>query len=166
MGMKRLLLGQASLPSTLFNRIGLVFGFLITLLIPMRSAQAAEVPVWTLPIPAGETWEIIQGYNCGTHDSWDRMSFDLVNTDGRTQGAPVLAAADGEFWYWVPESGTLLLKHPNGYFTMYTHLQSHVALPRGTAIQRATTPSSRISRRQRRHRTFAISIPFSTGCAR
>ncbi|HEY1013636.1 MAG TPA: M23 family metallopeptidase, partial [Herpetosiphonaceae bacterium] len=80
--------------------------------------------------------EVIQGYNCGTHDGWDRFSFDLANSDGRSEGAPVLAAADGEWWHWVEGSGTLILKHEGGFYTMYTHMRSHRELPRGAKVLR------------------------------
>ena len=99
---------------------------------------SAEPPLLSLPIPPGEAWTIIQGYNCGTHDGWGRLSFDLANRAGRSRGAPVLAAAEGTIWYWSDATGTLLLRHDDGYFTMYTHMQSHVTLPRGTPIGRGS----------------------------
>jgi murein DD-endopeptidase MepM/ murein hydrolase activator NlpD len=116
---------------------------LLLLLLPARihaqqpsPTPSAEPPLLSLPTPPGEGWTVIQGYNCGTHDGWGRLSFDLANRSGRTRGAPVLAAAAGAIWYWSDATGTLLLKHDHGYFTMYTHMQSHLALPRGTPIAR------------------------------
>jgi murein DD-endopeptidase MepM/ murein hydrolase activator NlpD len=105
---------------------------------PTLPPDAAPAPLLSLPIPPGETWQVIQGYNCGTHDGWGRLSLDLVNHDGRTRDAPVYASADGTFWYWGPESGTMIIGHGQGYFTMYTHMQSHVAFERGAAIAKGT----------------------------
>ncbi|GIV96699.1 MAG: peptidase M23 [Herpetosiphonaceae bacterium] len=110
---------------------------LVALLIPGATPTfAADPPILTLPTPPGETWVVIQGYNCGSHDGWGRLSFDLVNNNGRTRGAPVYAAADGTLWYWSARSGTLILSHGDGYYTMYTHMQSHIDLPYGSFIAR------------------------------
>jgi murein DD-endopeptidase MepM/ murein hydrolase activator NlpD len=105
---------------------------------PTLPPDAAPPPLLALPIPPGETWEVIQGYNCGTHDGWGRMSLDLVNHEGRTRDAPVYASADGSFWYWGEESGTMILGHGDGYYTMYTHMQRHVEFARGATVARGT----------------------------
>src|SRR5689334_8197385 len=65
---------------------------IIFLCTPAGQAQAA--PQLWLPTPPGETWKVLQGYGCGSHNGWDRYSLDIVNADGRTRGAPVRAAAD------------------------------------------------------------------------
>jgi hypothetical protein len=99
---------------------------------------AATPPTLSLPIPPGETWKVIQGYNCGTHTDYDNHAFDLVNTDGRTRGAPVLAAADGTYWWWGARGGTVILSHGNGYYTMYSHLESRVPFNKGQRVARGT----------------------------
>jgi hypothetical protein len=81
---------------------------------------------------------VIQGYNCGTHTSYDDNAFDLVNTNGRTRGAPVRAAADGTFWWWGARGGTVILAHGQGYYTMYSHLESHIAFAKGDFVARGT----------------------------
>jgi murein DD-endopeptidase MepM/ murein hydrolase activator NlpD len=48
-----------------------------------------------LPYPAGVAVNIIQGYNGGTHSGVERYSLDLVRSDGKTSGSPVLAPAAG-----------------------------------------------------------------------
>jgi hypothetical protein len=101
---------------------------------PALPAHAASA--LSLPTPPGETWKIIQGYGCGTHNSWDRYSLDLVNADGRTYGAPVRAAAEGRIWSWTPKSGTLILDHGDGFYTMYTHMASAVTTAQDTAVAR------------------------------
>lgn len=106
-----------------------------TLLVP-APATAAGPPALSLPIPAGETWKIIQGYNCGTHAAYDKNAIDLVNADGRTRGAPVRAAADGTYWWWGAKGGTVILSHGGGYYTMYTHLESRVPFNKGDRVAR------------------------------
>src|SRR5688572_16436037 len=59
---------------------------------------AAAAPVLTLPFSNGETWKIIQGYNCGSHGD-NEDSLDLVRVGGATRGAPVTAAAPGRVTY-------------------------------------------------------------------
>jgi hypothetical protein len=111
---------------------------LITLFfsLPTGSAHAAS-QIW-LPTPAGETWKILQGYSCGSHNSWDRYSLDLVSADGRTRGAPVRAAADGRIWSWTSKSGTLILDHGAGFYTMYSHMGSVVTTERDLLVARGT----------------------------
>lgn len=112
----------------------LVFG---TLFVPTDTI-AASPPTLSLPIPLGETWKVIQGYNCGTHTGYDDNAFDLVNTNGRTRGAPVRAAADGTYWWWGAAGGTVILAHGNGYYTMYSHLESRVPFRKGQSVAAGT----------------------------
>jgi hypothetical protein len=112
----------------------LLFPLLLALALPATPAHAA--PQLWLPTPVGEPWKIIQGYGCGTHNGWDRYSLDLVNTSGPTRGAPVRAAADGTIWAWTRKSGTLILDHGGGFYTMYTHMQSVVTTEEGRFIRR------------------------------
>lgn len=105
---------------------------LLSFLVPVTPVHAQ--PRFILPTPPGETWRIIQGYGCGTHNAWDHYSLDLVNTNGRTSGAPVRAAADGVVFVWVGGSGTLILNHGGGIYTMYTHMASVVTTRRGQFI--------------------------------
>lgn len=108
-----------------------------TLFVP-RTMYAAAPPILSLPIPPGETWKVIQGYNCGTHTGYDDNAFDLVNTNGRTRGAPVLAAADGTFWWWGDGGGSMIIAHGDGYYTMYSHMESHTPFTKGQFIARGT----------------------------
>jgi murein DD-endopeptidase MepM/ murein hydrolase activator NlpD len=81
---------------------------------------------------------VIQGYGCGTHNDWDFYSLDLAATHGASRGAPVYAAADGKVVAWVEPSGTLILDHGGGFYTMYTHMASAISTLRGQAIARGT----------------------------
>jgi murein DD-endopeptidase MepM/ murein hydrolase activator NlpD len=121
-------------PVALALALALLFGALIA----PTSMFAASPPILSLPIPSGETWQVIQGYNCGTHTNYDDNAFDLVNTAGRTRGAPVLAAADGTFWWWGDAGGSMIIAHGNGYYTMYSHMESHVPFAKGQFIARGT----------------------------
>jgi Peptidase family M23 len=103
---------------------------------PAGSAHAAT-QLW-LPTPSGEAWKVLQGYGCGSHNSWDRYSLDLVSADGRTRGAPVRAAADGRIWSWTSKSGTLILDHGAGFYTMYSHMDSVVTTERDLLVTRGT----------------------------
>nr|PZN34862.1 MAG: M23 family peptidase [Chloroflexota bacterium] len=102
------------------------------------AAPSESPPQLWLPTPPGEPWKIIQGYACGTHNSWDRYSLDLASAGGRTSGAPVRAAADGTIFVWVPKSGTLILDHGGGFYTMYTHMASAAYTDRGRILARGS----------------------------
>lgn len=118
--------------------LALAFALLLGTLFVPGNTSAASPPTLSLPIPSGETWKVIQGYNCGTHTGYDDNAFDLVNTVGRTRGAPVRAAADGTFWWWGDRGGSMILAHGNGYYTMYSHLESHVPFTKGQFVARGT----------------------------
>lgn len=106
----------------------------LTLLAPPSPSYAR--PALGLPTPPGETWKVIQGYGCGSHNGWDRYSLDLVSADGATFGAPARAAADGTIWSWTAKSGTLIIAHGDGFYTMYTHLDRAVSTRLDSAVRR------------------------------
>jgi murein DD-endopeptidase MepM/ murein hydrolase activator NlpD len=109
-----------------------------TAMMPTSAAAERSIPILSLPTPLDEPWKIIQGYACGTHNSWDRYSLDLAASNGHTYGAPVRAAADGVVFVWVKKSGTLILHHGNGFYTMYTHMSSVVTTQDGAFIARGS----------------------------
>ena len=109
---------------------------LLALALLLSPAHAQAAPQLWLPTPPGDPWVIIQGYACGTHDGWDRFSIDLARADGLSRGAPVRAAADGTVFAWVEPSGTLLVQHGEGFYTMYTHMQHATIMERGAAVSR------------------------------
>jgi murein DD-endopeptidase MepM/ murein hydrolase activator NlpD len=110
---------------------------LLLTLVPAAKPASAAPEIW-LPTPPGEPWRVIQGYSCGTHDDWDRYSLDLVNTSGPSRSAPVRAAADGTIWDWVAGSGTLLVKHSDSFYTMYTHMERAVTTTRDSFVARGS----------------------------
>lgn len=111
---------------------------LFTLIVALPATHAQAAPRLWLPTPPGRQWKVIQGYGCGTHNSWDRYSLDMVAVDGATRGAPVRAAADGRIWAWTAKSGTLILAHGDGFYTMYTHMGSVVTTERDRFVARGT----------------------------
>jgi|SRR5579864_668234 len=71
------------------------------------AALAAGETSVPLPFDQGETVEIVQGYNGGTHQGASIYALDLVLTDGETSGAPVLAPFDGTVpWAFAPGEKT------------------------------------------------------------
>jgi len=108
--------------------------FVMLCTIAPHHIHARSVPpaLW-LPTPIGEEWEILQGFNIGTHAG--ERELDFVRTGGGTVGAPVRAAASGTVYFWTASSGTLLLYHGNNYYTEYTHLgRAYVTAP-GTRVR-------------------------------
>ncbi|HWQ16066.1 MAG TPA: M23 family metallopeptidase, partial [Roseiflexaceae bacterium] len=63
-------------------------------------------------------------------------SLDLVSAEGRTAGATVRAAATGTVFIWVRRSGTLILDHGGGFYTMYTHMASAAVTEEGRMVSR------------------------------
>lgn len=108
----------------------LILAILLFFALPAHAA-----PSFWLPTPPGERWKIIQGYGCGTHNSWDRYALDLASADGTTYGAPVHAAADGTVFVWEASSGTLIVDVGAGLYTQYTHMSS-TAVRVGAAVRR------------------------------
>jgi hypothetical protein len=115
--------------------IGWLVALLAAITCALTPSPANAAPSLILPTVPGEQWRIIQGYGCGTHGSWDRYSLDLAQVDGPTYNAPVRAAAAGEIWVWEGSSGTIILNHGGGFFTMYTHMARAVTTQRGRYYQ-------------------------------
>src|SRR5690242_6772228 len=86
------LLSTARRRLTPHSIISLIARLLLLTILTIPATPAHAAPQLWLPTPPGETWKIIQGYGCGSHNGWDRYSLDLVNANGRTRGAPVRAA--------------------------------------------------------------------------
>lgn len=105
---------------------------------PALTPAQPTPPELSLPTPPGEEWRVIQGYGCGTHDDpVDFYALDLLAADGNSLGAPVRAAAPGTVMAWVEPSGTLIVEHGEGFFTMYTHMEPFLT-ERGAAVARGS----------------------------
>ncbi len=103
---------------------------------PSPQPAYANGPDLWLPTPVGQRWQILQGFQCGSHVGTQSRSLDLINLDGSTSGAPVRAAADGSTFVWEGSTGTLIIAHGGGYYTMYTHLRQVITTRRGLPVQR------------------------------
>ena len=87
--------------------------------------------IW--PIKGG-TWQIIQGYNGGTHNGSTYMySMDLQRTDGEqaTIGQTIYAPASGTV-LWT--SGGLLIGMNNGYGIALFHITLNSNITSGTVV--------------------------------
>ncbi|NJN67850.1 MAG: M23 family metallopeptidase [Chloroflexaceae bacterium] len=121
-----------------FRRLIALFAVLVFATTMLRPNPTLALPagppeIW-LPTPVGETWNVIQGYFCGTH--WEGHEIDFARLHGSTVGAPVRAAADGVVHFWTPSSGTLIVSHGNHYYTEYTHMsQAYVTRPGSRIVQ-------------------------------
>lgn len=97
----------------------------------------------------GGTWEVIQGYNNGTHQN--RSSFanyqyalDWAQVGGGAAGQQVYAAASGTISWIDRGSGGMLIDMGNGYGLAMFHVTYDGSLSRGQTIQ-AGTPVGTIS---------------------
>ncbi len=85
-------------------------------------------PDFRLPFPCGSVIEIKTYYG---HNPDDKK-MDMYR-QGMPTGSPIVAAADGyvhqEFY-----PGGIEIRHANGWFTTYMHMNSHVAV--GTTVKR------------------------------
>lgn len=74
----------------------------------------------------GGTWEIIQGYNGGTHQNRSASAqyyyaFDLARVDGNTAGQAVLSPVSGTVRWVHPPSGGIAIDMGNGYVVAMFH---------------------------------------------
>lgn len=113
---------------------------LLLLLAITATASAQDVPkdrgfTLTPPFQRGKSYPITCGYDCGAHDNDGTQDLDALDFDMPT-GTPVHPAAPGKvviakssyvvgsFDGLEPYGKFVLVQHPNGYFTMYAHLDS------------------------------------------
>lgn len=106
---------------------------------PELSAPAATGSGLAWPF-AGGTWEVIQGYNNGTHTNRSsfsnyQYSLDWARTDGDTAGQPVYAPASGTVQWVDGGSGGILIDMGNGYGVAMFHLTIDPSIGSGDAIQ-------------------------------
>jgi hypothetical protein len=121
-----------------------LFGLAVVGLLPLMAALApatlaAETSV-PLPFDAGESAQIIQGYNGGTHHGPSMYGLDLVLTSGQTSGARVLAPFDGAItWAFPPGEKTgciQVLAQDRGFGAMLCHVLLDRPFNRGERVAR------------------------------
>src|SRR5690606_36987314 len=92
--------------------------------------------VWPV---SGGTWEIIQGYNGGTHNNRSATAqyyyaLDIARRDGATAGTSVYAPASGTVVWNDPNSGGIMINMGNGYAIAMFHCTFMSSLQRGSQI--------------------------------
>ena len=98
----------------------------------LGARAAGGVPI---PAEAGTQWEIVAGYNTGTHsdaDGGDRQAIDLVRTDAATAGSAVLAPTSGSISY--ASSDCLSIRDAAGMEHLLCHIQPAAGLRRGSQV--------------------------------
>ncbi len=88
--------------------------------------------IW--PMASGGAWEIIQGYQGGTHNGTDTYSFDLALTSGSTAGQDIYAPVSGTILWNDVSSGGIAIDMGNGYMACMFHVTFSSNLTRGTSV--------------------------------
>jgi len=91
------------------------------------------------PISGGE-WEVVQGYNNGTHTNRGgfaqyKYSLDWARTDGDTAGQPVYAPVSGTIEWTDRGSGGMLVDAGNGYGVAVFHVTIDRGLQSGDQVE-------------------------------
>ena len=93
-----------------------------------------------LPFAQGETVQVLQGYNGGTHQGASVYGLDLVLASGETSGAPVFSPLDGTVpWAFAPgeKTGCIeILADDRQYGTMLCHIVLDRPYNRGEKVKR------------------------------
>ena len=104
-----------------------------------RGARGANTGiVW--PVSGGE-WEVVQGYNNGTHTNRSSFaqyatSLDVARVDGNTAGEPVYAPISGSVRWVDRGSGGMLIDAGNGYGVALFHVTYDRSVGRGGSVER------------------------------
>ncbi len=93
--------------------------------------------VW--PLASGAAWNIIQGYNGGTHQNRDALAqyyyaFDLARVDGNTAGQSVLSPVSGTIRWTHAPSGGIAINMGNGYAVAMFHATFLSSLTAGQTV--------------------------------
>lgn len=88
---------------------------------------------------AGGSWEVIQGYNGGTHQNRSAFaqyyySMDWARSDGNTAGQPIYSPVNGTVLWQDPGSGGILIDVGNGYTIAMFHVTWEGWLTGGVAV--------------------------------
>jgi hypothetical protein len=93
---------------------------------PALEAASSESTGIAWPF-AGDKWEVVQGYNTGTHTNRSdfaqyKYSLDWARVDGDTAGQPVFAPVSGTVQWVDRGSGGMLVDAGNGYGVAVFHV--------------------------------------------
>ncbi len=105
---------------------------------PAPSNRESTGIAW--PISGGE-WEVVQGYNNGTHTNRSsfaqyKYSLDWARSDGDTAGQPVYAPVSGTIEWTDRGSGGMLVDAGNGYCVAVFHVTIDRGLQSGDRVER------------------------------
>jgi len=105
---------------------------------PERARAGSTGIVWPM---AGGEWEVVQGYNNGTHTNRSgfaqyKYSLDWARVDGNTAGQPVYAPVSGTVDWTDRGSGGMLVDAGNGYGVAVFHVTIDRGIGRGDSIER------------------------------
>lgn len=90
--------------------------------------SGAEKPASVIAFPfRGGTWQVIQGYNGGTHTNRSdfakyKYAIDWARVDGDTAGAPIYAPVGGSIGWTDPGSGGLMIDTGAGWGIVLFHV--------------------------------------------
>ena len=107
---------------------------------PSTAAPAAGSTGIIWPFTEG-TWEVIQGYNIGTHLNRSafaqyKHSLDWARVDGETAGTPVVAPVSGTIRWVDRPSGGMLIDAGNGYGVAFFHVTIDGGFASGGRVER------------------------------
>jgi len=107
---------------------------------PAPEASRAESTGIAWPMAGGE-WEVVQGYNNGTHTNRSdfaqyKYSLDWARVDGDTAGQPVFAPVSGTVQWVDRGSGGMLVDAGNGYGVAVFHVTLDRDLAGGETVAR------------------------------
>ncbi len=107
---------------------------------PPPEAASSESTEIAWPFSGGE-WEVVQGYNNGTHTNRSsfaqyKYSLDWARVDGDTAGQPVFAPVSGSVRWVDRGSGGMLIDAGNGYGVAVFHVTIDRGLARNGSVER------------------------------
>ncbi len=107
---------------------------------PEPAVASSESTGIAWPFSGGE-WEVVQGYNNGTHTNRSgfaqyKYSLDWARVDGDTAGQPVFAPVSGSVRWVDRGSGGMLVDAGNGYGVAVFHVTIDRGLARGGSVDR------------------------------
>jgi murein DD-endopeptidase MepM/ murein hydrolase activator NlpD len=98
---------------------------------PARAQTVTNLSSLKLPLPAGTSWKVLQGYNGGTHVPGPEFyALDLVRDGGPTAGSEIVAPASGSIWFAHPPgagNGCISIRPDggNGLIVQMCHIVLH-----------------------------------------
>lgn len=104
---------------------------------PTAPAPGGGGIVW--PFESAAAWEVIQGYNGGTHQNRDALAqyyyaLDLARVDGNTAGQAVLSPVNGTIRWVDAPSGGIAIDMGNGYVLAMFHVTFLPSLASGQTV--------------------------------